>query len=78
MSTYNLCLEQKYEKYQNFFYLKVFFFGGKVLNIFVKVCLCNAKRVPFQYFIKDYGIHIDFDNFAIKEGRYVYTAKRNL
>ena len=26
-STYNLCFEQKYEKYQNF-YLKIFIFGG--------------------------------------------------
>ena len=24
--THNLCLEQKYEKYQNFFYLKIFSF----------------------------------------------------
>ena len=33
-STYNLCFEQKYEKYQNF-YLKIFiFFGGKIFNIF--------------------------------------------
>ena len=31
MSTHNLCFEQKYEKYQNF-YLKMFnFFGGKIL-----------------------------------------------
>ena len=27
-STHNLCFEQKYEKYQNF-YLKTFSFGGK-------------------------------------------------
>ena len=35
MSTHNLCFEQKYEKYQNF-YLKIFhfFFGGKIFGIF--------------------------------------------
>ena len=33
-STHNLCFEQKYEKYQNF-YLKIFiFFGGKIFIIF--------------------------------------------
>ena len=32
--SHNLCFEQKYEKYQNF-YLKIFiFFGGKIFNIF--------------------------------------------
>ena len=38
MSTHNLCFEQKYEKYQNF-YLKIFgfFFGGKIISIFVFV-----------------------------------------
>ena len=31
---HNLCFEQKYEKYQNF-YLKTFsFFGGEIFNIF--------------------------------------------
>ena len=31
---HNLCFEQKYEKYQNF-YLKIFiFFGGKIFSIF--------------------------------------------
>ena len=33
-STHNLCFEQKYEKYQNF-YLKTFsFFGDEIFNIF--------------------------------------------
>ena len=33
-STHNLCFEQKYEEYQNF-YLKIFsFFGGKIFSIF--------------------------------------------
>ena len=32
-STHNLCFEQKYEKYQNF-YLKMFMFGGEIFNIF--------------------------------------------
>ena len=40
-STHNLCFEQKYEKYQNF-YLKIFIFGGKILNIFEKACFRNA------------------------------------
>ena len=33
MSAHNLCFEQKYEKYQNF-YLKTFSFGGEIFNIF--------------------------------------------
>ena len=33
-STHSLCFEQKYENYQNFFHLKVFISGGKILNIF--------------------------------------------
>ena len=33
-STHNLCFEQKYEKYQNF-YQKIFiFFCGKIFSIF--------------------------------------------
>ena len=32
-STYNLCFEQKYEKYQNFIW-KFSFFGGKIFSIF--------------------------------------------
>ena len=32
-STHNLCFEQKYEKYQNF-YLKTFTIGGEIFNIF--------------------------------------------
>ena len=32
-STHNLCFEQKYEKYQNF-YLKALSFGGEIFNIF--------------------------------------------
>ena len=30
---HNLCFEQKYEKYQNF-YLKIFIFGGKIFSMF--------------------------------------------
>ena len=33
MSTHNLCFEQEYEKYQNF-YLKLSVFGGEIFNIF--------------------------------------------
>ena len=34
-STHNLCFEQKYEKYQSFFfYLKIFSFGGEIFYIF--------------------------------------------
>ena len=45
MSTHNLCFEQKYEKYQNF-YLKIFlfFFGCKIFNIFESACFRNAAR----------------------------------
>ena len=32
--THNLCFEQKYEKYQNFFIWKFSFFGSKIFNIF--------------------------------------------
>ena len=34
MSTHNLCFEQKYEKYQNFFSEKLPFFGGKIFSVF--------------------------------------------
>ena len=33
-SNHNLCFEQKYDNYQNFFFLKFLFFDGKILNIF--------------------------------------------
>ena len=33
-STHNVCFEQKYEKYQSFFYQKVFGFGGEIFYIF--------------------------------------------
>ena len=31
--TFNLCFEQKYEKYQNF-YMKIFRFDGKIFGLF--------------------------------------------
>ena len=34
MSTHNLCFEQKYEKYQNFFSDNFLFFVGEIFNIF--------------------------------------------
>ena len=34
LCTHNLCLEQKYEKYQNFFIWKVSFFGSEIFSIF--------------------------------------------
>ena len=34
MSTHNLCFEQKYEKYQNFYYLLFSVSGGEIFNIF--------------------------------------------
>ena len=41
-STNNLCFEQKYEKYQNF-YLKLSVFGGDFFfNIFEKACFRNV------------------------------------
>ena len=40
-SIHNLCLEQKYEKYQNL-YLKTFSnSGGKIFNISEKACYHN-------------------------------------
>ena len=37
---HNLCFEQKYEKYQNF-YLKIFIFGGQIFSIFELACFRN-------------------------------------
>ena len=34
MSTHNLCFEQKYEKYQNF-YLKIFFFLALKFSVYL-------------------------------------------
>ena len=34
MSTHNLCFEQKYEKYQNFYLKNFILFGGKIFSIF--------------------------------------------
>ena len=45
-STHNLCFEQKYEKYQNF-YLKIFSFGGEIFIIFEKACFRNVKRLQW-------------------------------
>ena len=39
MSTHNLCFEQKYEKYQSFFFLKIFYF------LEVKVSIYLNRRV---------------------------------
>ena len=41
-STYNLCFEQKYVKYQRF-YLKIFCFGGEIFYIFAQACLRNGS-----------------------------------
>ena len=41
MSTHNICVEQKYEKYQIFFIWKFSFLGGKVFNIFELACFRN-------------------------------------
>ena len=43
-STHNLCSEQKYEKYQIFFYLKIFLFGCKMFNIFELACFRNEYQ----------------------------------
>ena len=40
MNTHNLCFEQKYEKYQNFYL--IFFFGGKIFSIFEQACFRNV------------------------------------
>ena len=34
MSTHNLCFEQKYEKYQNFYLKTLTIFGDEIFNIF--------------------------------------------
>ena len=39
-STHNLCFDQKYEKYQNF-YRKTSSFGGEIFNIFELACFRN-------------------------------------
>ena len=47
MSTHNLCFEQNYEEMKNIriFYLKIFifFFGGKIVNVFEKVCFHTGE-----------------------------------
>ena len=56
MSTHNLCFEQKYEKYRNF-YLKISFFGGKIFSTFEYACFGNVRGLdiplvdfyPFLY-----------------------------
>ena len=40
-STHNVCYEQKYEEYQNF-YLKIFNFSGKIFRIFEQACFRNV------------------------------------
>ena len=47
MSTHNLCFEQKYEKYQNFFIRKFsFFFYCKIFNIFEQqVFVMNVYKI---------------------------------
>ena len=44
-STHNLCFEQKNEKYQIFFYLKIFIFGGKIFIIFEEACFRNVTEL---------------------------------
>ena len=41
--THNLCFEQKYEKYQNF-YLKIFIFSGKIFSIFEQASFRNDNH----------------------------------
>ena len=48
---HNLCFEQKYVKYQNF-YLKIFIFGGKILSIFELACFCNVMQTSGLVFRK--------------------------
>ena len=46
MSSHNLCFEQKYEKYQNFFYLKVFLFLTVKFSIYLNRGVFIKKRKP--------------------------------
>ena len=46
MSIYNLCFEQKHEKYQNFLSETFNFFGGKIFRIFDKACFRNDSQSP--------------------------------
>ena len=41
---YNLCFEQKYEKYKNFYLIFISFFYGKIFSIFEQACFRNADR----------------------------------
>ena len=49
MSTHNLCFEQKYEKYQNF-YLKIFIFGGRIFSIFELACFPNGCSSTLKFY----------------------------
>ena len=45
-NTHDLCFEEKYEKCQEFFYLKIFrVFLGKIfyIHVFEQVCFCNGE-----------------------------------
>ena len=51
MSTHNLCFEQKYEKYQNF-YLKIFIFLVVKFSIYLNRHVFLMCVIPFRiYFI---------------------------
>ena len=72
-STHNLCFEQIYEKYQNF-YLKTFFFffGDEIFNLFELACFRYVMQVDdyFQTLLKaPYSPKIDiFFFFFPKKG----------
>ena len=52
-STHNLCFEEKYETYQNF-YLKIFIFGGKIFSIFE-----YDKHVFAMFLTKRMAFHVN-------------------
>ena len=72
MSTYNLCFEQEYEKYQNFLSIFFSFSGGKLFSIFNRhvfvMYMDKALFVMMGYMCILFYLN---DNFALKNNLYV-------
>ena len=54
MSTHNLCVEQKYDKYQTF-YLKIFFFLVVKFLVYLNRCFRNAFLNDKQWISRSVG-----------------------
>ena len=45
MITHDLCIEQKYERMSEFFYVKIFVSGGEIFYIQSTLVISNSKRL---------------------------------